>query len=142
MRKLPTRVSFVIASILVVGCQAAGSPSPSLAPLPALEGTAWRAVLVGGRAPAPPTAPTLLFKPGRVEGSDGCNTFGGDGRVEGDRLVLGEVAQTLMLCAEPINGIGTTYMAAVRDARMALDAKGRLWLRGPNADVVLERFVQ
>ena len=111
-------------------------------PIPELNGTAWRAVLVGGRAPAPLTAPTLLFKPGRVEGSDGCNTFGGDGRVEGDRLVLGEVAQTLMLCAEPVNGIGAMYMAAIRTARVALDGDDRLWLRGPNADVVLERFVQ
>jgi heat shock protein HslJ len=128
-----------LAGFLIAGCQAAGSPGPSVQPLPELDGTKWRAVRVGAQTPAAANSPTLVFNGDRIEGSDGCNTFGGNGPVDAGRLVLGEVAQTLMLCQEPINGIATAYMATLRGGQLLPDADGRLVIRGAATDVVLVR---
>jgi len=42
-----------------------------------------------------------FFEDGRLSAQAGCNHIGGDGRIDGDRLVLGELSMTEMGCDEP-----------------------------------------
>ncbi len=44
---------------------------------------------------------TLRFEEGRVRGSAGCNTFGGDYRLTGQRIFIENLFSTMMACPEP-----------------------------------------
>ncbi len=97
---------------------AAPSPRPSVAPAgPAvtaapvqpgadsLRGTRWVLVSIGQGANAVPLISgsnvTLQFdEGGKASGSGGCNSFGGDYRVQGNAISFGNLASTLRACAD------------------------------------------
>ncbi len=87
-----------------------------------LTGTQWRLVSFGPRGSEAPTvgdqAVTLEFgADGQAGGSAGCNSYGGDYRVEGGSLVMGEIIRTLMACAdERVNEQENRYLAALQSA--------------------------
>jgi copper homeostasis protein (lipoprotein) len=70
-----------------------------------LEGTAWHLVSLGGEAVVPgerrpgPNM-TLDAAASRVAGSDGCNRFMGGFQRDGDKLSFGQLASTMMACAD------------------------------------------
>jgi len=79
----------------------------------------YRLTLVGGQ-PAPRTLQpvTLMLERGRIGGSDGCNSFGGEYRLDGGRLNLtGPLVGTLRACPEPEEGVD---LQAVLRARPTL----------------------
>jgi heat shock protein HslJ len=69
-----------------------------------LEGTAWRLEsIVEGAGPDGSVSsvlgePTLELDGDRLGGDTGCNSFGGDYEIDGDRLRVGQIDQTLMGC--------------------------------------------
>jgi heat shock protein HslJ len=91
---------------------AASSPEGRMSPegqtwlltgLPGIDATRLR----GLERPA-----TVRFADGRVNGFSGCNTFSGDYTLDGDRLVLGQLASTMMACDEPAAGIEQGFQGA------------------------------
>lgn len=82
---------------------------------------------------------TLLFGPdGALSGHAGCNGFGGSYTVDGDKVSIGEIASTLMACADDaLMQQETAYHAALQtvasyqiegDTLQLLDANGNLVL--------------
>jgi heat shock protein HslJ len=65
-----------------------------------LDGTSWRLVSYSGKAVILSSSPTLIFDDGNVGGNASCNTFGGNYRVSGSRLEIGETFSTLMACVD------------------------------------------
>lgn len=64
-----------------------------------LANTAWTVISIGGAATLDGAQPTMAFTPeGAVSGSGGCNQYSGTYRTDGDRITVGELASTLMLC--------------------------------------------
>lgn len=85
-----------------------------------LEGTAWKLVEYGpADAPiavlANPQVTATFEAGGRLGGSGGCNSYGGTWTLDGQTLTLGEVASTLMACADNVAmQQETAYFTALR----------------------------
>lgn len=83
----------------------------------AFVGTSWTLTALTGGPDLGTTLVTLTIGATSLGGSSGCNNYGGDYAVSGSDLVIQPLASTLMLCAEPIGSIETTYLAAFNAAR-------------------------
>lgn len=82
----------------------------------ALEDRRWRLAGVSGAEAdlaAVKTPPTLRFSGGRVEGFGGCNTLAGSYTLDGDRLVIGALAGTMMACAPRVMALETALTRAL-----------------------------
>ena len=89
---------FAVTALTLTAC--AGSASASLA-------GSWKLISYGSKSNPTPAAPdvdtTVTFGPdGKISGSVGCNSFGGDYKVKGDKIVFGQIVSTLMGCPDPI----------------------------------------
>jgi heat shock protein HslJ len=86
----------------------------------ALEGVTWRLSGFGSKGPEIPADSsrpvTARFEAGRVSGFSGCNTFTGSYKVEGDRVMLGQLAGTMMACPAPETAIESAFRAAFSGA--------------------------
>lgn len=80
-------------ALLLSGCGLLGNDP--------LDGTAWVLVSYDKNQPIEGTTLTVEFAEGRISGSSGCNSYGGEYEVKGDNLTVGEVAWTLMACMDP-----------------------------------------
>jgi heat shock protein HslJ len=95
--RLPATIVVGLASVLVVaacgGTVGGGAPQ--------LQGRTFLSTQVEGRALVPETRVQLSFDQGSVGASAGCNSMGGDYSLDGNRLVVKQLAQTEMAC-EPL----------------------------------------
>jgi heat shock protein HslJ len=96
-------ILFVL-SLTLSAC-ASGSNTPTNTPTSSLIGT-WKLTAYGPAAsPTPAVADvdaTLKFdSDGKVGGSGGCNSLGGDYTVEGDQITFGPIISTMMACDDP-----------------------------------------
>jgi heat shock protein HslJ len=132
--KRPTILLLVVA-LLAVAC--AGAPPPASPSPIILDGTSWRAILVDGAAPVAGSEPTLAFRGNRVEGTDGCNSFGGDVTFTATGFTVKEVASTLILCEGQVGVVSGAFMTILNGVERVGLADGRLVLTGPSAEVVL-----
>ncbi len=67
-----------------------------------MVGTRWRLTAIDGLAPDKPEAARMTFERDRFSASAGCNTIGGDYRLEGGRMIAASVMATQMYCASQI----------------------------------------
>jgi len=132
----PVRLLVALATVLLAGC----ASSPAATPLPlTLDGTSWRATSVADNVPNLDHQVTLRFTDGRIEGSGGCNSYGGGGRLEDGRLVVDEIQMTLMACADPEpNDMEGTFLRILGERPMVITDGSRLLLRGASGEIVLE----
>ncbi len=73
------------------------------------------------------------FQEGRVSGFSGCNRFFGGYTIDGDRIVIGQLAGSMMMCAEPVDGVGTcVYRRARRNIPLRVAGKLLTLASGPN----------
>lgn len=94
MRKV---LALVLASTVVLGgCATAPAGGGSLA------GTRWSIVRIDGAAPVAPERATMRFDEDRIGASVGCNSIGGEYRVDGARLIAGPLMATRMFCEGPV----------------------------------------
>ena len=89
----------------------------------ALKNVTWRLTALPGQTlpdAGPRNALTVRFAGGRVEGFSGCNQFVGAYRVQGNAVLLGPLAGSLMACAEPAMALEqafrTVFSGAMRVA--------------------------
>ena len=66
-----------------------------------LNGTSWELYSMGKYSPIAGSRITINFKDGQVNGNSGCNTYGGDYQLNGDKIEFGMLMSTLMACADP-----------------------------------------
>jgi heat shock protein HslJ len=107
----------VMATFLFVLLWPLVAPAQSAATSLSLEDTSWRLIhLPEGEdvSDLGKGAPTVTFSDGRVHGFSGCNQFMGAYTREGDTLVLGQMAGTMMACADPrIESLERQFLAAL-----------------------------
>ena len=66
-----------------------------------LEGTSWDLLYYRKSSPIPGTKINITFEDGAIQGSAGCNSFGGSYQVDGHSLSIGEIYATEMYCMDP-----------------------------------------
>ena len=139
------RIGFVLAALLsVAGCAAVTSPGTSPAPSSAaspgpseatveLVGPRWVVTSIAGKDTVAASRPTMVFgADGRVQGTGSCNSYGGPYQLDGDAIDVGDVASTMMLCADQaIAAQETAFFAALGGAQTwQLDDAGNLVIDG------------
>jgi heat shock protein HslJ len=94
-----------LASLLLAACTVTREPvgEPDDDAGEALVGTEWILDGMNGEPALTETRVTMQFDNGRVGGFSGCNSYGGEYRVEGNRLVLSDIGATAMACLDPEN---------------------------------------
>jgi heat shock protein HslJ len=89
---------FIVAAYILTACSSNVSAS--------LAGT-WKLKSSGLSTNLTPAAPNvdaavIFGSDGTVNGNVGCNSFGGNYKVDGNTITFGSIASTLMACADPI----------------------------------------
>jgi len=86
---------------------------------------------------------TIQFENGQVSGNGGCNSYGGEYRVNGDKLELGMLMSTLMACADPaMMEQETIFMQALGDAQGFEIVGGQLQMYGSGGEALTFVSVQ
>jgi heat shock protein HslJ len=113
--------------LLLVACVTA-APESSPTPSAQLPDTVWVLEALNGSALIEGTRITLNFDEISVEGSAGCNTYGGSYTVSEDGLHLGDLYATEMGCPEPQGVLEqeTAYLQALNAAARFQLADDRL----------------
>lgn len=111
---------FVFALLALLILSACGGGSSASA-----EGT-WKLVSYGSASNQTPAAAdvdtSVEFKDGLVNGNVGCNGFGGNYEVDGDKITFSEVVSTLMFCEGPVGDQEMTTLNVLHEtASFALD---------------------
>jgi heat shock protein HslJ len=79
----------------------------------------------------------VVFSPGRVEGKTGCNSFGADTTVDGDRIEVQELVTTDVACGDVVMAVEQAMYAALHGTvTYEIDAS-RLTLHGPDGHGLL-----
>ena len=80
---------------------------------------------------------TLEFKDGQVSGSSGCNRFHGAFKSQGDRLSIGPLATTRMMCDEGVMAQEREFLAALETATTWQIGRGVLDVHRADGERVL-----
>ena len=95
-----TRTLAVLGGLFLVSASLGGCAGRAVAVGP-LQGTQWQFVTIDG-ARAVSEQARLGFLKDAISASAGCNSMGGNWRIEGDRLIAGPLMQTEMYCEGPV----------------------------------------
>ncbi len=112
-------IPMVLVLIALSACSSASFSKPAQ---PQLPGSQWELASFGSageQVPVAPSAkPTLLFPEGdKLNGSGGCNSFGGTYTVDGNKIAVSRLASTLKACADPdLMAQEARYLAALQKA--------------------------
>ena len=129
MRSRPLTLLGAVAAIFVAACSAGtdtpaptpGGDPPAAAATGGLEGRTFLSADAFGRALVPGSQVRISFADGQIGASGGCNSMGGPYAIEGDHLVVRELAMTEMAC-EPRLMDQDAWLAALLDgASIRLD---------------------
>jgi len=80
----------------------------------------WQLVSYGSPSEQMPAAPDVgtsieFDTEGRMSGNVGCNSFGGDYTVDGNKIKFGPVMSTLMGCIGPVGEQETATLGVMRE---------------------------
>lgn len=131
---------FLLLALLASLALSACTPVVRIARPTSLTGTAWRVVTINGRPPVVGSEPTAVFAATEVNGSAGCNSYGGSYAYDPSEggITFGIVAMTEMACDEARNEVEAAFTQAIGGATSAsIDTDGRLVLTGPGGEIVL-----
>jgi heat shock protein HslJ len=123
------RVSLPDGRLLAGCCRVPGS---------SFEGPTWLLTAVGSRAVSGfATDPVRArFEAGRVSGFSGCNRFTGGYTLDGDSVVVGPLAGTMMACSDPQMAIEKTFLSGLTGALRKAISGDRLTLTSASGDVL------
>lgn len=87
---------FALAGILVflAGCSALPMTDP-------LDDTSWELYAYRKSRPIEGSTLTISFEDGQIQGSAGCNLYGGSYELDGGKIAISDIFATLMACPEP-----------------------------------------
>jgi heat shock protein HslJ len=120
----------------------------AILPRATLEGSNWRIVAINDVPVAPTNAAAegrvaeLRFADGRMSGSAGCNRLSGSYSVADQRLTVGPVMATRMLCSEILMTREHAVIAILgAPLNVRYNARGRLVLTGPAGSLLLDQII-
>ena len=90
--KLKTLTIITLLTILLSACGSMGGDP--------LEGTSWELFAIGKHPPIEGSHITITFEDGRVTGNSGCNSYGSEYQVNGNKIEFGIFESTLMACVD------------------------------------------
>jgi len=133
-------VTFALVALAACGSPAVPSSSPASPASPSastppvgIVGPTWVVATVGGSDTVAGSRPTMTFgADGQVQGTGGCNSYGGPYKLDGAAIDVGDLASTMMLCADQsIGAQETAFFAALGGAQTwQVDETGNLVLAG------------
>jgi heat shock protein HslJ len=123
--------------LVVSACGAGSEPSLIRSSAPGtLAGTAWTAVLVAGQPTVAASQPTATFTADRIEGTTGCNRYGGSYQYANGVIKFGQLMSTLIGCDGAIGAVEGRFNTAIAGATsVSMDPEGRLVLDGPGGSI-------
>jgi heat shock protein HslJ len=134
-RRMSLLVPLAVTSILLAACGSSSSSGGGSSTAPtSLEGTAWVLATYtaagGGSTPAEAEpAATLAFSPAsRLEGSTGCNSFGGEWTQDGSSITLSPGPTTKKACPGALAAQETAVLANLDRAATYAIVSGALRL--------------
>lgn len=93
MKKTTVIISTMIALVLLLSaCSLKGGDETDL------KGSAWALVSLNGSLPVSGTNITLSFEKDTLGGNGGCNSYGGEFKVRGEKLTPSSIYSTEMYC--------------------------------------------
>jgi heat shock protein HslJ len=126
------------------------SPGPSASPAPPsagtsegdgqlgnLAGTGWRVLRIDDLVPVAGSEPTIAFKDGQMQGTTGCNSYGGPVTIRGSSFEAGGLMMTLIGCMDEIAEMETAFLQAINGATELAAEGANLVIRGPGGEIVL-----
>ena len=133
---------------VVSACANAGPPSaaPSTSSSPdasaavGIVGPTWIVTTIGGSDTVADARPTMAFgADGQVQGSGGCNSYGGPYKLDGPAIDVGDLASTMMMCQDQsIGAQETAFFGALGGAQTwQIDGTGNLVLAGVSQIVAM-----
>jgi heat shock protein HslJ len=117
----------ILGALLFLGLSACSTAGP--ATTDPLEGTSWELLAYAGTPILEGTTITASFGKGEVNGSGGCNVFGGIYQVEGSKIEMDALTMTLTACIEPegVMDQESAVLGFLQDAdTFEVDAEGQL----------------
>ncbi|MCI0582754.1 MAG: META domain-containing protein [Chloroflexi bacterium] len=136
-------VVLALAAAAVAACVDKGaSPGPSATADPSagpldLDGTTWRATLIGDAPPLADAPPTIQFDGGQAGGTTACNMYGGAYQLTADgSFTIDSMIMTEMACDGPRG----TQEGAVIEILQAADTlevlvDGQIRISGPKGSI-------
>ncbi len=101
-----------------------------------IEGS-WQAVTVAGQPVVAGHEPTATFRGTEVNGTTGCNSYGGAYDYADGKITFSPMRMTMMACIGPIGDVEGLFTQAMSGATTATtDADGRLILDGTGGAIV------
>ena len=89
----------------------------------------WKLVSYGDSAAPTPAIPgmdtSISFEEGQFGGTVGCNSFGGDYKLNGDQMSIGSVFSTMMFC-DQTSTQESAVLAILSDQTMTVTQSGNL----------------
>jgi len=79
--------------VMLVACGGISDDDP-------LNGTTWELYSIGKYSPIAGSVITIYFEDGRVTGNSGCNSYGSEYQVHGNKIEFGIFESTLMACVD------------------------------------------
>ena len=106
-----------------------------------LTGPEWTIAEIGGQPAAGRAPVTLRFEEGGRTGGQGpCNVYGGEWRLDGERLVFGRMFSTMMACPEPAMSQEQALHRLLQTARAwRIGEQGELVIEGEGGAIVARR---
>jgi heat shock protein HslJ len=82
--------------------------------IPSLNGTSWFLVDLSSRPVAPDTLVTISFENGKINGTDGCNSYSTSYTAKAAKISVNKnIAATMMACPEPIAQQASAYLTVL-----------------------------
>jgi heat shock protein HslJ len=138
-RRIVLTGAALVLAVLLVACGAAETEQPPAAES-SVAGTEWMLISLSGSGLIEGTEITLSFTDTSIEGSAGCNTYGGSYTATEDSLRLSDLYWTEMGCMEP-EGIldqEMAYLNALGTVDSFQQNAGRLELYDQAGTLILE----
>ncbi len=89
----------------------------------------WKLVSYGDAAAPTPALPdvdtSISFEEGQFGGTVGCNTFGGDYKINGDQMSISSVISTMMFC-DQTSAQESVVLAILSDKTITVTQSGNL----------------
>ncbi|MEU2748564.1 META domain-containing protein [Streptomyces collinus] len=115
-----TAAAMLVPLMAACGSEKAGSGSGTVGADKPVTGVRWSvdSVTADGRTQKAPTGAHVTIDKGRAEGSFGCNKFGADATVDGDRIRLSKTMATEMACENQPMAFEKTLARALSDQEL------------------------
>jgi len=96
MKNLKVFIAIYIVAMLLTACGGTGAGDQSVK----LDGTSWVLTAFNKNKPVDGRQPTIAFEDGQASGTTGCNSYGGDYELDGEKIGFGAMFMTEMWCED------------------------------------------